>query len=146
MSYLDVSYPREKGAFYALLREQLTLYCGGETDRTAVLANASGVLAQAFPQANWAGFYLVKGEELVLGPYQGKPAVSRIAAPPGRRAGPRWWRRSPASPGTSPATAPAARRSSSPCGGRTGASGACWTWTAPCPPRSARPTGRAWSP
>ncbi len=78
MSYLDVSYPREKGAFYALLREQLTLYCGGETDRTAVLANASGVLAQAFPQANWAGFYLVKGEELVLGPYQGKPAVSRI--------------------------------------------------------------------
>ena len=76
--YVEVSYPKEKEAFYALLREQIGLYCGEETDRTAVLANASGVLAQAFPQANWACFYLVQGEELVLGPYQGKPAVSRI--------------------------------------------------------------------
>ena len=78
MSYIEVEYPREKPAFYAMLRQQLALYMGQERDLTARLANASAVLAQAFPQANWAGFYLVDGEELVLGPFQGKPAVSRI--------------------------------------------------------------------
>ena len=76
--YVEVSYPKEKRAFFTMLREQLELYCGEETDQTAILANASGVLAQAFPQANWVGFYLVQEQELVLGPYQGKPAVSRI--------------------------------------------------------------------
>lgn len=79
MSYIEVAYPPEKAPFYALLREQAALYTAGEADRTAVLANASAVLAQAFPNANWVGFYLVRGRELVLGPFQGKPAVSRIA-------------------------------------------------------------------
>ncbi len=78
MSYIEVEYPREKEAFYSLLREQLALYMGEETDRTARLANASAVLAQAFPDANWTGFYLVDGDSLVVGPFQGKPAVSRI--------------------------------------------------------------------
>lgn len=78
MSYIEVTYPPEKGAFYELLREQVKLYTAGEQDRTAVLANASAVIAQAFPDANWVGFYLVDGEELVVGPFQGKPAVSRI--------------------------------------------------------------------
>ena len=78
MSYIEVEYPKEKTAFYAQLCEQLALYTGGETDRTAVLANASAVIAQAFPNANWVGFYLVDGERLVVGPFQGKPAVSRI--------------------------------------------------------------------
>lgn len=78
MSYIPVEYPREKGPFYAMLREQLALYLGEEENQTARLANASGVIAQAFSAANWVGFYLVDGQELVLGPFQGKPAVSRI--------------------------------------------------------------------
>ena len=78
MSYIEVSYPAEKSAFYEMLREQIKLYTDGEKDQTAVLANASSVIAQAFPQANWVGFYLVDGEELKVGPFQGKPAVSRI--------------------------------------------------------------------
>lgn len=78
MSYIEVTYPKEKEAFYTMLEEQLRLYKGEESDLTAVLANSSAVLAQAFPAANWVGFYLVRGEELVLGPFQGKPAVSRI--------------------------------------------------------------------
>ena len=78
MSYIEVEYPREKSAFYAMLQEQLKLYIGEETDRTARLSNASSVIAQAFPDANWVGFYLVDGDSLVVGPFQGKPAVSRI--------------------------------------------------------------------
>ena len=78
MSYIEVHYPAEKPAFYQLLKEQVALYTGGETDLTAVLANASSVIAQAFPDANWVGFYLIHGNELVVGPFQGKPAVSRI--------------------------------------------------------------------
>ena len=78
MSYMEVEYPKEKKAFYDMLREQIVLYTGEETDQTAVLSNASAVIAQAFERTNWVGFYLVEGEELVVGPFQGKPAVSRI--------------------------------------------------------------------
>ncbi len=77
--YVEIEYPTEKGEFYRVLEEQLRLYTGKETDRTAALANFSAVLKQAFSDINWAGFYLVSGDELVLGPFQGKPAVSRIA-------------------------------------------------------------------
>lgn len=78
MSYIDVEYPAEKSAFYEVLREQIALYTKNESDQTAVLANASSVIAQAFPEANWVGFYLKDGEELKLGPFQGRPAVTRI--------------------------------------------------------------------
>ncbi len=79
MSYIEVSYPKRRGEeFYKMLKEQLELYTGGERDQTAVLANASSVLAQAFPEANWVGFYLVDAGELRLGPFQGRPAVTRI--------------------------------------------------------------------
>lgn len=78
MSYIEVNYPAEKPAFYKMLKEQLALYIGGETNQTTALANASSVIAQAFPNANWVGFYLVEVDELVVGPFQGKPAVSRI--------------------------------------------------------------------
>lgn len=79
MAYIEVAYPQEKQAFYALLLEQLKLYTENETDPTAILANASAVLAAALEDINWVGFYMVRGEELVLAPFQGKPAVSRIA-------------------------------------------------------------------
>ena len=78
MSYIEVKYPADKKEFYEMLKEQLALYTDTETDRMAVLSNASAVIAQAFPDANWVGFYLVSGDELVVGPFQGKPAVSRI--------------------------------------------------------------------
>ena len=51
----------------------------GEPDATANLANASALLAQALEGINWCGFYLVRGGDLVLGPFQGKPACVRIA-------------------------------------------------------------------
>lgn len=77
--YIDVEYPENKEDFYKLLSEQLELYTGEETDRTAAMANFSAVLKLAFPRANWAGFYLISGRELILGPFQGRPAVTRIA-------------------------------------------------------------------
>ncbi|MDA8131304.1 MAG: GAF domain-containing protein [Elusimicrobia bacterium] len=54
----------------------------GEKDLIANLANISAVLKGAFPYYSWAGFYLLKEGELVLGPFQGKPACIRIK--PGR--------------------------------------------------------------
>lgn len=78
MSYIEVEYPSEKGPFYEMLQKQVELYTAGEQNQTAVLANAASVIAQAFPDANWVGFYLVDGKELVVGPFQGKPAVCRI--------------------------------------------------------------------
>jgi L-methionine (R)-S-oxide reductase len=50
----------------------------GEPDPIANLANASALLAQSLPRVNWCGFYLLRGDELVLGPFQGKTACVRI--------------------------------------------------------------------
>lgn len=50
----------------------------GEPDPLANLANASALLAQSLPRVNWCGFYLLRAGELVLGPFQGKPACVRI--------------------------------------------------------------------
>ncbi|GHT67372.1 hypothetical protein FACS1894110_12750 [Spirochaetia bacterium] len=49
-----------------------------ETDTIAALANVSAVLNHYLPDINWVGFYLLKGKELVLGPFQGLPACTRI--------------------------------------------------------------------
>ena len=51
----------------------------GERDRIANLANCAALLWQELIDINWVGFYLLKGGELVLGPFQGKPACVRIA-------------------------------------------------------------------
>ena len=64
---------------YENLSAMLASLLDGVPYRTANLANASALLWQELPEINWVGFYLVQGEELVLGPFQGKPAVSRIA-------------------------------------------------------------------
>ena len=50
-----------------------------ESDMTACLANISAVIFGYMPGINWAGFYIAKGGELVLGPFQGLPACTRIA-------------------------------------------------------------------
>jgi len=51
----------------------------GERDAVANAANLSAVIWQGLPALNWAGFYFRKAGELVLGPFQGKPACVRIA-------------------------------------------------------------------
>ena len=61
------------------LLEQARALLQGERDFTANAANLSALLFHALPDLNWAGFYWMKGGELVLGPFQGKPACVRIA-------------------------------------------------------------------
>ncbi|KUO95753.1 GAF domain-containing protein [Ferroacidibacillus organovorans] len=73
-----VEAPSAANEFYPFLAEQLTYLIGDETDRIAALANASALFQIYLPNINWVGFYLVRGDELVLGPFQGKPACVRI--------------------------------------------------------------------
>jgi GAF domain-containing protein len=68
-----------KPALYRDLAASLSALLEGETDALANLANASALLSGALSRINWCGFYIVRGGELVLGPFQGKPACVRIA-------------------------------------------------------------------
>ena len=76
-SVFDRSAPKPE--LYATLASALEALIGDERDPIANLANASALIWQAMPKINWAGFYLEKGGELVLGPFQGRPACIRIA-------------------------------------------------------------------
>ncbi|RJT37262.1 GAF domain-containing protein [Mesorhizobium waimense] len=70
----------EKAAFYRDLATQLKALLEGERDSIANAANTAALIFQMVPDLNWAGFYfLASDEELVLGPFQGKPACVRIA-------------------------------------------------------------------
>ena len=64
---------------YANLQLQLRSLLEGERDFIANAANFSSLLYHSLPDLNWVGFYLQKGDELVLGPFQGQPACVRIA-------------------------------------------------------------------
>lgn len=79
MAYIPVTFPADKKGLYALLMEQLKLYIDKEDDKTALLCNASAVMNDALEAINWIGFYMMKENELVLGPFQGRAAVSHIA-------------------------------------------------------------------
>jgi L-methionine (R)-S-oxide reductase len=68
----------EKQLFYRTLVKGLRDLLGGERDFLANMANLAAVLYDELPEVNWAGFYLLKGQDLVLGPFQGKPACTRI--------------------------------------------------------------------
>lgn len=68
----------DKPAFYAELAQQLEGLLHGEADPVANAANTSALLFDAMPDLNWAGFYFMRGPELVVGPFQGKPACVRI--------------------------------------------------------------------
>jgi L-methionine (R)-S-oxide reductase len=68
--------PRE---FYAELARQLQGLLAGERDAIANAANMSALIFTSVPDLNWAGFYFLKGDTLVLGPFQGRPACVRIA-------------------------------------------------------------------
>ena len=61
------------------LARDLAALLHGERDLIANAANTAALLWDALPGLNWAGFYLYKSGELVLGPFQGKPACVRIA-------------------------------------------------------------------
>ena len=65
-------------ADYGQLSQQLAALISGEKDRVANLANCAALLWQGMPAINWVGFYLLKRNTLVLGPFQGKPACTRI--------------------------------------------------------------------
>jgi L-methionine (R)-S-oxide reductase len=63
---------------YQRLEQQARALLQGETDLIANAANLSALLYHSLPDLNWAGFYFLKGSELVLGPFQGSPACVRI--------------------------------------------------------------------
>lgn len=67
-----------KYALYQEICEQLQLLLGGEKNFIANAANTSALLFERLPDVNWAGFYIAEGDELVLGPFQGKPACARL--------------------------------------------------------------------
>lgn len=68
-----------KPAQYAELAAQARALLGDESDRIANAANLCALLFDSLPDLNWCGFYLFDGHELVVGPFQGKPACVRIA-------------------------------------------------------------------
>src|SRR5256885_3526566 len=67
-----------KTDLYNQLASQLSSLLAGERDLIANAANFSSLVFHSLPDLNWAGFYFVKDDELVLGPFQGKPACVRI--------------------------------------------------------------------
>jgi L-methionine (R)-S-oxide reductase len=69
---------KSKAELYDQLAAQLSSLLAGERDLIANAANFSSLVFQTLPDLNWAGFYFAKDGELVLGPFQGKPACVRI--------------------------------------------------------------------
>jgi len=79
MHELKISTDLPKPELYAQLEQELRSLVAGEPDLIANLANVSALLFHSLPDLNWAGFYLLRNGELVVGPFQGKPACVRIA-------------------------------------------------------------------
>ena len=68
-----------KGELYRELATQISALVHDETDPVANMANCAALIFYSVPKLNWVGFYLLKGGELVLGPFQGRVACVRIA-------------------------------------------------------------------
>lgn len=68
----------DRPRFYEELEAQARALVAGEPDRIANAANIAALIFNALPRINWAGYYFLQGDELVLGPFQGKPACVRI--------------------------------------------------------------------
>lgn len=80
MSHAVTAYAfTDKPADYAQLRAELAALLSGEQDLIANAANTAALVFGALPEVNWAGFYFLRGGELVVGPFQGRPACVRIA-------------------------------------------------------------------
>lgn len=69
---------KDRDVFYKIMLVKLEGLLSSEKDWLANLANASALLFQNLEDINWAGFYLMKDGELVLGPFQGRTACTRI--------------------------------------------------------------------
>lgn len=69
----------DKPGLYRELADQARGLLHGESDRVANAANFAALVYHALPDLNWAGFYFYDGSELVVGPFQGRPACVRIA-------------------------------------------------------------------
>jgi GAF domain-containing protein len=76
-----------KSELYNQLAAQLSNLLEGERDLIANAANFSSLVFQSLPDLNWAGFYFAKDGQLVLGPFQGKPACVRIRGGVGGESG-----------------------------------------------------------
>jgi len=70
--------PADKRALYLDLCAGAQALIEGDPDAVANMANVAALIWQFLPGLNWAGFYRLQGDELVLGPFQGKPACIRI--------------------------------------------------------------------
>ena len=68
-----------KAELYRELAAQISALIQDETDGIANMANTAALIFHSVPRLNWVGFYLLKGGELVLGPFQGRAACVRIA-------------------------------------------------------------------
>jgi L-methionine (R)-S-oxide reductase len=75
---IDEINKEDKESFYKDLMLYLEGLLSDEEDWLANLSNAAALLYNMMDRINWAGFYLLKGSDLVLGPFQGKPACTRI--------------------------------------------------------------------
>lgn len=71
-------YSGNKVEDYSLLLKQLTALIEDEDDEVTLLANVSALLNQFLDEINWVGFYVWKKDQLVLGPFQGLPACTKI--------------------------------------------------------------------
>ena len=69
---------RDKAVAYQRLATELEGLLAGERNLIANAANTSALIFGALPDVNWAGFYFLEDDELVVGPFQGKPACVRI--------------------------------------------------------------------
>lgn len=78
MHTLDLPASADRATRYGELLASLRSIIADEPDLIANLANVTAAIHQALPEVSWVGFYLRRGDELVLGPFQGKLACTRI--------------------------------------------------------------------
>ena len=74
----DLAHDADAATLWPTLAQSLTALLDGERDLVANAANTAALIWHGVPALNWAGFYLLQGDTLVLGPFQGKPACVRI--------------------------------------------------------------------
>ncbi len=79
MSFSAAALEGTKTEQYTQLTQQASALVAGESDRIANAANISALVYHALAEVNWVGFYFFDGTELVVGPFQGRPACVRIA-------------------------------------------------------------------
>jgi L-methionine (R)-S-oxide reductase len=80
LSHVSTRYDfKDKASDYASLARELTSLLADVSDLIANAANTAALIFDALPRLNWCGFYFLKDAELLVGPFQGKPACVRIA-------------------------------------------------------------------